>query len=78
MRTDACVAVGARRWFANCVWDGLAIVALLGGTRASLDALAGDWRARSCSTWSDGVVQGYGIAHFLVPAARFWDDIGFT
>ena len=26
----------------------------------------------------DGEVHGEGVAHFLVPAAHFWDDIGFT
>jgi hypothetical protein len=27
---------------------------------------------------TNGVVNGDGVAHFLVPAARFWDDIAFT
>ena len=26
----------------------------------------------------NGHVEGEGVAHFLVPAAEFWDDIGFT
>ena len=30
--TDVLVTVGGRRWFANCAWDGLAIVSLFGGT----------------------------------------------
>ena len=25
-----------------------------------------------------GAVHGEGVVHFLVPARRFWDDIGYT
>lgn len=75
--SDFLVSIGERRWFANCVWDGLSIVGLFGG--------AGRLETHSPATDEpitldivDGQVSGAAIVHFLVPAARFWDDIGHT
>jgi hypothetical protein len=76
IQTDFAVRAGGRSWFANCVWDGLSILALVGdGTLdthspASGEPLRFEVRHR--------IVSGEGLVHFLVPAARFWDDIGFT
>ncbi len=63
--------VGERTWHANCAWDGLAILALMGDGVARKD---GDvlW------TVDDGVVSPPGVVHFVVPAREFWADIGFT
>ena len=76
VETDFVVSIGKRRWFANCVWDGLSILALLGD---------GSIVTRSPATGEplrfevvDGSVRGDGLVHFLVPARSFWDDIGFT
>jgi len=66
--------VGDTTWNANCAWDALAILALMGDGRAYAPGPGGDlvW------TVEDGEVSPDGFVHFLVPAARFWDDIGFT
>jgi hypothetical protein len=76
IETDFRVAVGTRRWFANCAWDGLALLALLGdGALATHSPATGeplDFEARG------GRIRGDGIVHFLVPARCFWDDIGYT
>ena len=63
--------IGERSWFANCAWDALAILALLG------DGIA---RGEDALVWNvvEGVVSPDGLVHLLVPARRFWDDIGFT
>ncbi len=63
--------IGERSWFANCAWDALAILALLG------DGVA---RGEDSLVWTvvGGVVSPDGLVHLLVPARRFWDDIGFT
>lgn len=37
--TDSVVTVGVRQWFANCAWDGLAIIGLFGGN-GRLETLA--------------------------------------
>ena len=66
--------INGRSWFANCAWDALAIVALLGdgtGRATGRDGLV-DWHIEG------GLVSPNGLVHLLVPAARFWNDIGFT
>lgn len=76
IETDCIVTAGERRWFANCVWDGLSILALFGDgvldTRSPASAASLRFEVR------DGAVSGDGLVHFLVPARHFWDDIGFT
>jgi hypothetical protein len=73
---DFTVSIGERRWFANCAWDALSILALLGdGTVDTHSPATGEpIRLRV----SAGKAFGDALAHFLVPARRFWDDIGFT
>ena len=74
--TDFVVTVGARSWFANCVWDGLSILALFGdGVLETHSLVTGDVIR---FTVRNRHVSGEGVVHFLVPAAEFWDDIGFT
>ena len=63
--------IGNRVWNANCAWDALAILALLGDGRAEgPDGLT--WEVR------EGQVDPSGLVHLVVPVNRFWDDIGFT
>ncbi|MBK5268701.1 MAG: hypothetical protein JJE47_14865 [Acidimicrobiia bacterium] len=74
--TDYTASVADRTWFANCGWDSIAILALLGdGTFASKDPLTG---ATNQWTVTDGTIVPDGVVHFLVPARQFWDDIGYT
>jgi hypothetical protein len=62
---------GDRWWYANCAWDALGILALLGdGEVHKENGLL--WRV------GDGLVSPNGYVHLLVPARNFWDDIGFT
>ena len=76
VKTDFRVTVGPRAWFANCVWDGLSILALLGdGKLETHSPASGDLLRFDVSA---GRVHGAGLVHFLVPARRFWDDIAFT
>ena len=67
---------GDRSWFANCVWDGLSILAMVGD--GTLDTHSPATGAPMRFEVRDRIVSGEGLVHFLVPAARFWDDIGFT
>lgn len=73
------VHAGDRAHWGNCIWDALGIVALFGGT--------GTVRF-SCPDCGDPLVIDVAdgertagddlLVHFAVPAARWWDDIGFT
>jgi hypothetical protein len=66
------VDAGGRTWWGNCAWDALGIVAALGLESATITAQDMTLHAR------EGVVEGDAVFHVLVPAARWWDDIGFT
>jgi hypothetical protein len=76
IESDFIVGVGGRRWFANCVWDGLTILALFGDGVLETHSPESGEPLRFDVT--DSVVSGEGLVHFLVPVRRFWDDIGFT
>ena len=77
--------VGDRTYNANCVWDALGVVAMLAGDTRSIDAdvrtTCADCGAPLKLTVRDGAVRADptgAVAHFAVPAARWWADIGFT
>ena len=74
--TDVVAAVGVKRWFANCVWDGLSIIGLFGDGR--LETVSPATHNPLVFDVADGRVAGEGLVHFLVPAARSWDDIHYT
>ena len=72
-------AADGRRWHGVCAWDAPGVLAMIGS-----DGIV----ASSCPDCGDplelrvekGKLHGPdgAVAHFLVPAKRFWDDIGFT
>lgn len=66
--------VGGKKWFANCAWDALAILALIG------DGVARQGTGEEALVWTvdDGVVSPGGVIHMRVPPRHFWDDIVFT
>ena len=68
------VVVGDRSWHANCAWDSLAILGLMGDGVAFGAHLEPnlEWRVM------DGKVTPNGLVHMVVPARRFWEDVGYT
>jgi len=73
------VRSGNSRWWGNCIWDGLGIAAML-RLSAELETACHCCGLRLLIEIEDGarVVSGAGVAHFLVPAARWWDHVVFT
>ena len=72
------VAVGEKRFWANCIWDGLGTVAMLGGT-GRVVARCGDCAQELSLEVRDGdLVPTDHVVHYAVPAAHWWDDIGFN
>jgi hypothetical protein len=73
------VISGGRAWTGACAWDALGIPGALhgGGRIESACACCGE---PLTLVVDDGrLVDGADVlAHFLVPARRWWDDIGFT
>ncbi|MFN2489343.1 MAG: organomercurial lyase [Actinomycetota bacterium] len=72
------VATDGRRWWGICIWDALGILAMLGsdGTVSSLCPDCGE--LLEVEVRDGEVTKGDGVVHYAVPAARWWDDIGFT
>lgn len=65
-------------YWGNCVWDGLGVVSML-GTDGTVDTRCADCNeGMSLRVEGGRLVEGDGVAHFAVPAARWWDNIGFT
>jgi hypothetical protein len=76
--TPHLVTSGERSWYANCAWDALAIPSLM-KCDARIDTACGDCDAPMVYRVEQGRLLGtLGVAHFAVPAARWWDDIGYT
>jgi hypothetical protein len=65
-------------FFGNCIWDALGVVAMLGGRGHVRTACAdcGEPIALPVEDYALGPVDG--VAHFAVPAARWWENIAFT
>jgi hypothetical protein len=72
------VRAAGHEWFANCVWDAFGIPAALGvdghvsttclDCGEALEVEVADGRAEPDDL----------VAHFLLPARRWWEDIVFT
>jgi hypothetical protein len=71
-REGARVDAGGRRWWGNCAWDGLGIVAALGLAEATVTSGEIALRVRGGRLLDDA------LFHVAVPARHWWDDIGFT
>jgi hypothetical protein len=73
------VAVGERRYFANCIWDALGIPACLHAD-ARIDTSCPECAAPLRLEVRDGALEEHdeAVIHFAVPAAHWWDDIGST
>ncbi len=64
--------------YAPCVWDALGIVAMLGGN-GEVSTLCPDCGKGLRLEVSDGSLRPVDyVVHYVVPARRWWDDIGFT
>jgi hypothetical protein len=73
------VRVGdGRSYYANCVWDALGVLAML-GQNGDVDATCADCDAPVELRVTDGALApSDAVVHFAVPAARWWEDIVFT
>ena len=73
------VQAGGREWFANCAWDALGIPAALHADGRIESACPDCGELLELEVRGDELVRGSELlVHFVVPARRWWDDIGFT
>jgi hypothetical protein len=76
--TPFVVNAGSRSWYANCIWDAMGVAAMLGAD-VELDASCGCCgSAMTLNIPSHCRDEDERVAHFAIPAARWWDDIVFN
>jgi hypothetical protein len=69
---------GGRSWFANCAWDAFGIPVLV-GVDAVISTTCQDCDGPIVYRVEGGrLADAHGVVHFAVPAAQWWDNIGFT
>ena len=76
--TDFRVDAAGRSWFANCGWDAFGIGAAL-HVDSAFDTHCPDCNELLHITVQDGRPEPADLVwHVLVPAAQWWNDIGYT
>ena len=76
--TDFRVRAEGRDWFANCAWDAFGI-AVLTGMDAVLSTTCLDCDGPIVHRVEERrLVDAHGVVHFVVPAAKWWDNIALT
>ena len=77
-KTDYTVAGRKTTWFANCAWDMLGIP-MIAREWVSIDTRCGEsGETIRLSADQDSPSRENLVVHFLVPARRWYDDLGFT
>lgn len=76
------VTAGGWTYFANCAWDALGIAPML-GCDATIETVCADCGEPETIEIVNGrprLASGHetGVVHFAIPAAEWWEDIGFT
>jgi hypothetical protein len=70
---------GVKTWYGNCAWDMFGVAVLVNRRLVAHTACTdcGDAMTVDCDP-DRPPADGAGIVHFLVPARRWYDDLGFT
>ena len=80
--TGFVVTCGARRWFANCAWDALTVMAMVRATEAVPLVFhthcGGSGEPMRIEVNDTGPAGGEARLHFAVPIRDWWKDIAFT
>jgi hypothetical protein len=72
------VTSGRLSWYANCAWDAFGIPSLI-KSEARIESACGCCDASMPYRAERGrILDAHGVVHFAVPAARWWDNIGYT
>ena len=65
-------------WWGTCIWDALGIPAML-ASDATIATFCPDCNEPMELRVDGGVLtRAEGVAHFAVPARRWWENIGYT
>jgi len=72
------VLAGGRSWYANCAWDAFGVCAALHADGRIETSCPDCGEPISVEVRDERPDAETLVFHCLVPAARWWDDIGFT
>jgi hypothetical protein len=76
--TPFMVETEERRYWGNCIWDALGVLAMT-GVDGRVEASCGDCsEAMAVEVRGGELVAHTGLIHFAVPARHWWDNIKFT
>jgi hypothetical protein len=78
VETQHRVLVGERLYFANCSWDALGIPAALHGEGEVFSRCEQTLQPIRLPVTRDGPDPQPVVAHFAVPAAKWWADLVYT
>lgn len=76
--TPFVVTSGNRSWYANCIWDGMGVAAMLQRdvvVNASCGCCGAELKLEVPKECRD---EDERVGHFAIPAAHWWDDIVFN
>jgi hypothetical protein len=76
--TPFVVQAGARRWWGNCVWDALGILAMLRADGQVLTSCGCCGRAMTLEVQDGALRDAPGVVHYAIPARDWWRDVVFT
>lgn len=76
--TQHIVEAGGVRYHANCAWDALGVLAALHQPGMVHSRCEQSGEPLHLEVGQDGPAHSDWLFHCLVPAAHWWDDIGFT
>ena len=73
------VEAGGRSWYANCAWDALGIPSALHTDGRIASSCPDCGESLELEVVGGELLRGRELlVHFVVPARRWWEDIGFT
>jgi hypothetical protein len=67
-----------RRWWANCIWDLFGVAVLVGQRVRLLGSCTDSGEPFVADIDPTGGISSDWVAHLLLPARRWYEDVGFT
>jgi len=69
---------GHRRWWGNCIWDALGVLATIGTDGEVRTACPDCGEPLRVEVRGNEIGGDPAVVHYATPAAQWWDDIGST
>ncbi len=72
------VEVAGRKWWGNCIWDALGIVAMLGRGGRVWTSCGDCNEAMELVISEDRLLSSAGVVHYAVPVKKWWENVVFA